>query len=127
MTLNDIINRALANGVTISFSGEMDVSPTLHIEVRKDGLRTTHKIYIGDLNSHPCLPLVIDRLIHDVTRAATSVTCELCGNKAPNLIPIFKQERGEFHKYNVCPECEYKHSRELAATRENFNRQFGEN
>lgn len=127
MNLNDIINRALANEVTISFSGEMDVSPTLHIEVRKDGLRATHKIYIGDLDRHPCLPLVIDRLIHDVTSATRSLTCELCGNKAPHLIPIFKQERGEFHKYNVCPECEYKHSQELAATRENFNRQFGEN
>ena len=128
MTLRDICNLAHKHGVTISISGETrDDYPVVKIDVKKGDFHCTNLLHLDDFRNYDTLQYAIDDLIYRINLAASTVLCELCGNKAPHLIPIFKQERGEFHKYNVCPECEYKHSQELAATRENFNRQFGDN
>ena len=129
MTLIDICNLADKHGVTISISGEVGIqlmNPVVRIEVKKGDVHSAHMMYVDDFNNPDTVQYVVDHLIYMLTAAVGSVTCELCGNKAPHLVPIFKQEHGEFHKYNVCPECEYKHSQELAVIRENFQRQFGD-
>ena len=55
----------------------------------------------------------------------------MCGNCGKLLINettyvIYKQVGGEWLKLYVCEDCLREYQRELAQTRENFRRQFGE-
>jgi superfamily II helicase len=53
-------------------------------------------------------------------------SCEICG-KWDWLENIYEQVGGKYHNFDVCPDCAKEHERELELTRQNFQRQFGEN
>lgn len=53
--------------------------------------------------------------------------CNLCHKYAAAQFVIDRQIGGEYRRLHVCGECKKEHERELAMTRENFQRQFGDN
>lgn len=53
--------------------------------------------------------------------------CNLCHKFSPVQFVIDKQIGGEYRRLHVCSDCKAQHERDLAMTRENFRRQFGDN